>query len=665
VAVARPATTGGHVTERREERCWWLADPSRAAEKVSGYAEALLNGYGRTRRRTMAACLAVYLNEYHSEYAAEGLSYFWKGPSKYPVTSGGVDSVHSKLALNRPRPKILPGSRRFKAKRKAKTLQRWIDGLFKSNESDRLQDDQLHDAMIYRAGIIKVVAEHGKVKHERRHPGDILTDPREERRSNVRSMVEVAAMDREVLAYSDFIDGSKKRDRILDIVAAPEDDETTPPDIGAAIDQVKVIEAWRLPPCPDEPGRHVMVCGDILLLDEPWEWECFPFSILVWGRNPERLMGQGMVQRGLGVQSMLNRHCYTIDNSFGRFVPKYARYIGDTGTDPAVINDAVGQVIEYSVMGSPPTVLSPGPISPDFMGYAAELANRWFAVVGASQMDARAEADASLESGKAKLVQSDINQTRHYMPAKNRERACVRLAELSIMMADLLSDRHKNEHGEDAIDTYATEPGQLAIAESHDESYEHGEREDPLSVPAGRDSWRERIPYAAARMSGKGEESFAIEVWPVSSLSQSVAGRMEEVSQLTAGGYIADPKQARELLNIPVLDDYQDLASARRESIEREIDQCLDGEQGQASSYWLDDLEWAVERAVDELNLAGTDEAPEDILQLLRNFIGTAEMILKKKAADEAAAAAPPAPALPPEPPMMDGPMPMDPMVAA
>lgn len=655
----------------RMDTCWWLVDAGKAAERVSAYAESLLSSYGRSRRRVMAACLAVYLNEYHGDL--EAMHYFWKGPSKYPVTSGGVDSVHGKLALSRPRPKILPGSRRFKAKRKAKTLQRWIDGLFKVNETDRLQDDQLHDALIYRAGVIKVVEEHGRIKHERRHPADILTDPREERRSNVRSMVEVAAMDRERLAYQDFVDGTKMRNRILDITAPPEDDETTPQHPGTEIDMVKVVEAWRLPPCPDEPGRHIMACGDILLVDEPWEWECFPFSILVWGRNPERLMGQGMVQRGLGVQSMLNRHCAVIDESFTRFVPKYAVLEADTATDPSVINDKPGQLIRYSIPGSPPTVLSPGPISPDFLAYAQELANRWFAVTGASQMDARSEADPSLESGKAKLVQADINSTRFYAQGKARERACIRLAELSIKMANLL-----HEHGESAeqegeeerrerqsmiIDSYATEPGQRAMTDGRDE-----EDEDPLSVPAGRDSWRERIPYSAARMIGKGEECYAVDVWPVSSLSQSVAGRMEEVSQLVAGGYIPDPKQARELLNIPVLDDFEDLASARRMSIEREIDRCLDGEQGTPSTYWLDDLPWAIQRATDELNLAGTEEAPEDVLQLLRNFIGAADMMLQEKArqdAEAAAAAAAPAPLPPTEPPPMDEPMPMDPMAAA
>lgn len=644
----------------RSKACWWLADEGAAAERVSAMAESLLSAYGRTRRTQMHVCRAVYDNERHPGFDEAG--YYGHGASKYPVTTGGVDSVHSKLALSRPRPKITPGSRRFKAKRKAKTLQRYIDGLFKKNQTDKLQDDQLHDSMIYRAGVIKVVAKHGAVAHERRFPGDILTDPREERRS-LRSMFELGACDREVLA-EEFADGSKMRDRILDVTAPPEPDEMMGHDKGATLDQVKVVEAWRLPPCPGKPGRHIMAVGKIALFDEPWEWECFPFSILVWARSPESMWGQGMVQRGIGVQSMLNKHCHVIDEAFSRFVPKYAYLEGSC--DPTVINRQVGQAVPYTTPGSPPTVLSPGPISPDFLGYRQELANTWFAVTGASQQDARSEADPALASGKAKLIQGDINAGRFYTQGKARERACVELAELSIKMADLLSDQRKGEVHDDAIDTYATEPGQLALAPADDEE---SDEEHPLDVPAGRDSWRPRIPYSAARMKGKGEEAYAIEVWPVSSLSQSIAGRMEEVAQLNADGLIADQQQYRELLDIPQLNDYQDLESARREAAEREIDACLDGEQGTPTSYWgVEGLTFARERAVNELCLAGIDDAPADVLNKLRGFIGAAEMQLQKLSTPPPANAAPVAAAPPmPEPPMMDGPppMPMDPMVAA
>lgn len=650
----------------RSKSCWWLADRSIAAERVTAMANTLLDAYGRELRRKMHAFRAVYLNEDHPDFDRMG---YVRG-SKYPVTQGGVDSLHAKLALSRPRPKIVPGSRRFKAKRRSKQLQRWIDGLFKLNATDKLQDDQLHDAEIYGAGVIKALVRHGKVVHERRHPGDILTDPREERRSAVRSLFEVANLDREMLAESEFIDGSAMRKRVLDVDAPPEQEDAGWHDSGVALDQVKVIEAWRLPSSPSAPGRHVMAVGDIVLLDEEWEWDCFPFSVLVWGRDPERTMqGQGIVERGLRVQSMLNHHCAVIDESFERFVPKMGAP-RTANIDASVIDRKVGQWVEWDGP-LPPQVLSPGPISPDFLAYAQELANRWFAVTGVSQMDARSEADPVLESGKAKLVQADINSGRFYAQGKGRERACVTLAELSIKLADYLcdhmgkdeereTDEERRERQSMTVDSYATEPGQLALAPADDEDAEEPAERPMLEVPAGRDSWRETIPYEAARMKGKGDEAYAIEVFPVSSLSQTVAGRMEEVNQLVSGGYITNPDTARELLDLPLLNEFQDLASARREAAEREIDRCLDAEQGIPSAYM--DLNHALERATQEYCLAGIDEAPDDVLDCLRSFIGATEALIAKQnpppAPVDPMAGMPPTEPAPPAMPMMPaGPM--------
>lgn len=641
----------------RKRTCWWLADKGVAADAVSKHAESLLTTYGRARRQLMAICRAVYLNESRNDYQDAG--YYCPRPSKYPVTQGGVDSLASKLALSQPRPKITPGSRRFKAKRRAKMLQRWVDGLWRVNDTARLLDDQLHDALIYRAGVIKVVAKHNKVAHERRRPWDILTDPREETLSAIRSLFEIAAIDREVLAAQEYVEGSRMRDKILDISAPPEEDEATPKNGGGAfLDQVKVVEAWRLPPCPGEKGRHVMAVGNILLVDEPWEWDCFPFSILAWGRDPERMMGQSLVQRGMGVQSMINRHCETVDRAFARLVPKYA-VSRNSGVDASVINDEVGQVVEYDIAGGPPTVLSPGPISPDFLNYTEMLASRWHAVTGVSQMDARSEADPTLESGKSKLVQADINSTRFYLQGKGRERACVKLAELSIRTADMLCEcaheEHEMEEGEEM--SPMSDVGMSIISAYEQDEPEDDEREEehPLDVPASRDSWREKIPYKVAKMDRK---EYAVEVFPVSSLSQSIAGRMEEVAQLEAAGHITDKQQARELLDIPVLNDFQDLASARREAAEREIDRCLDGEQGIPTTYWgPDGLAYAIDRATNELALSGLEEAPDEVLDLLRTFIGAAEAQLT--------GLQPPAPEAPPvDPAMMGGPMPPDPALA-
>jgi len=100
---------------------------------------------------------------------------------------------------------------------------------------------------------------------------------------------------------------------------------------------------------------------------------------------------------------------------------------------------------------------------------------------------------------------------------------------------------------------------------------------------------------------------------------------------------ITDPNVIRELLALPDLEQHQDLESARREAADREIDLCLDGEQGLPSTYM--DLGYAIQRADQEVCHAEIGGADDDVLQLLRSFCGQARTLQQQ----QMAASAPPA----------------------
>lgn len=590
---------------------WWRQKPGvEMAHGIMDHFEHLRLGDAgneatTSRRYRLAAQRALVFDRRGPNYDGPGER---KTRSPYPVLDGASESVHAKITTTRPRPQVISVGGRWKHGRKAKLLQRWIDGYYDLYGIYEKLSDLVQDGMMYDSGWIKVYAMGGRVCVERVWDGDIYVDRREERFGPVRTLYHALSVDR----YALIERFPSKRREIMASPASSLDDTSPFPDLvltggSSFVDHVTVVEAYRLPPGGDTPGKFaVAIAGrtskGALLVSDDYKRETFPFVPYVWARDPERFRGRSFVEKGAGIQQDLDDHEAVVREAMGTFVPRWS-FPRTAHVKHRQLGNHIG-IIEYDGMIAP-TVLAPPPVSPEFLRRGEQLKQRVYHVTGASELEATAQVKAGLNSGRAILAHQDVTSIRFATQGQRFEKAGVELARLILDVADSLAE----------------------------------DKSSSLKV-YGIDHGAELIDYRDVRMD---RDSRVIRVYPASKLPDTIAGRLEIVGQMMQEKIIVDPLEARRLLDMPDLERAGDLASAKREYAEKVVDECLDGKVGIATKYM--DLPFAIEHAsmvyVDAVSRGGEEDDP-DAMQCLRDFIGSAMGVQAEQQPPPGLAAVPP-----------------------
>lgn len=582
--------------DRKSNREWWKSEEDDIFELVVSSAIDLQQRDARTR--DLIAWRDLYIDAPREDWMARGL--FRDRRARLNAVQNIVDAAHARLAKNRTRPWLVTSEGDWEAQQRAKLTTMWLDGLFENLDVYTLGSDVLHDALVFGTGALKFFERDGAPACELAWTGDLFVDRREERYRNVRTLYQIVGVDRGVLKAqfpkaADKIDESEGYTDLLD----PTDSEPGPADL------VLVVEAWRLPDSKKKPGRHVICTEKATLLDEKWKKNTFPFEFLHWSRDPLRFWGQGMVERASGMQAELNSMSAVLEDSY-RLCPPASIWVqaGSQVNQKQVTNEPWKV---YTHDGpNPPTILTPSPIAADFSAREETILRRIPSLQGLSELAVQSMKPAGLNSGKALTIHQNIESERFYVQAKAYEQFYVGVAKQFISLAD---------------DLVASGKG------------------DALTIYGGKKELTE-IAYADAMLKDK---PYQLRVFPVSSLPNEPAGRVEHVSELVGLGAITDPSDVRELLDFPDLDRFNSVESAGRQLVEKRIGQALKGET--VAAHPLMPLEYLIRRATLEHDLAEQHGAPEEALQALRDLISHAETLL------------PPPPAPPMDPSMMGGPM--------
>jgi hypothetical protein len=619
--------TGRGIDVATNSGPWW-EQPKNDVDRCLLADFAIIAGHHRERRTMLEAYRAAYRDIPFG--GLDSLGFIRHRKSRYPLLSGALDSAVARLITTRPRPQVVTVGGRWKLQRLAKLRQRWLDGEYERLDAYGILDRLTLDAGIYGSGAVKVSAVRNRCTAQRTWIGDLFTDPSEERYPPVMTLYQAMPCSRGQLIGM----FPKKRSAIEQIPPTTMHQDAFPDMVIHGYenrDRVAAVEAWRLPFGPDEPGRRVIVSDGVTLVDEDWTHASVPFAFLHWQPDPERFWAQGLIERGLGIQSDLNDLTDISQESYNKFTPYWL--IPD-GCEVSVkrMTDEIGNAIYYKG-NNPPTLAAPPPVAPDFLNREETVAARVMKATGVPELGAMGVKPAGLNSGKAIVAFADETNGRFIMPGRSRERCSMEFAKLLLRTANEVAEQGSAQ----ALRVYGGK-GRLEIADYADIVAQANELGD--------------------------DDVFEVRVFPVSALSNTVSGRLDEVQTMVNLGLLGqDQDQIRELLDMPDLERATDLASARRDAARRQIDKCLDGEQGVAGMYM--DLDFAVKHALVELNLADVSGAEEDapeVMECLRNFLSHAELLRKKASADAAAEQAaitgpPPGPMGPGGPPPPAGPM--------
>lgn len=543
-----------------------------------------------------------------------------------PVGRALVDTQMNRIGRARPRPWPVTRDGDWDAQCRAEMLDGWLDGYYDYLRlDDKMRYDLLFNGLVLGTGVLKGEVHCGEPNVYGVHPSYIHVDKWEEYHGCVRTLYQSIAVDREVLAaqWPDHKDAIKNAD-------AYHDDKMPKADHYSS-DLVRVTEGWRLPTGRDKDGNptggyHYICIPKVVLNMDDREWKSnhFPFVFYRYRKRPRSFFGMGLIE-SLGAQQIdLDDLDDIVAEAYELFVPKIMYRSGSV--PKGVFNNDVGGSIEFT--GDPPLPWSPPPISPEFLKRAHELELKMRRHEGITDFSAEGTKPAGLNAGIAIERYESIDNERHALPSQGYEQASVDLAELLIDLAE-------------------------EVAEDKELS-----EKSKLRVLGGKEMY-DFIEYADARMDRRDR---VMKVWPVSRLSRSAVGQLEEVDKMRQMGLITDPDDQRELLDIPDVKRNNSLVLAGRKLARKMVYNALRGKPCYVHPYMP--LDFLVRHATQQRALAELKGAPDESLQKLDDLIGAA-INEQQKMLD---AQQPPMPAGPPGMPMGGPPMgslsPVDPLAA-
>jgi hypothetical protein len=514
------------------------------------------------------------------------------------------DTVTNKIAKNKPKPTFLTSGGDYTLKKKAKNLDKFVQGQFYALDFFPKAQMVFRDACVFGTGALKIYREDDKICAERVFVDELQVDDSEAIHGTPRSMYQRKYVAREVLARM----FPKAKDAIMH---APKAEQHTPAHKNIS-NNVLVVEAWHLPSNKEATdGRHVICIDTATLVDEKYEKEFFPFVFMRWNPMLLGFWGQGLAEQLVGLQVEINKILRTIQLSFHLMGSPAIFIENGSGIVSAHLSNEVGRIIKFS--GTPPIHSAPNPVAPQLLEHLNTLYNRAYEIAGISALSAQSKKPGGLDSGRALREFNDIESERFITVGQMHERFYVDAAK---QLIDLAKDIY-------------TDLGEYSVKVK------------------GR-KFLEKIDWKDVDLE---EDEYMMQVFPTSSLSQTPAGRLQDIQELIQAGFI-DKNYALKLLDYPDLEGYMNLANAAIEDIEDLIEKIVDkGEYNPPEPY--QNIIVGVQMCQNAYLKYRADGLEEEKLELLRRWMSEAQAMVMM--AQEASAPAPMAPqAVPVAPPVSD-----------
>ena len=572
---------------------WWLANKKDLYQELFAYVSRL-DSRQQYRVADNLTFARLYGNYDHVgldafNYSRAVSSYNVSNRVTLNVVQSMVDTVVSKVTKNKPKASFLTSGGDFSLQSKAKKLTKFVEGIFSFTDFYQLAALGFKDSCIFGTGCLKIFVENGEIKAERVFIGEIKIDDIESYYGKPRQMHQEKWISKDVVKA--MFPGFE-----LEIDNASYPDEKTFQNVqGSRLkDMVRVIESWHLPSGPNaKDGKHTICISTVTLLDEPYYKDYFPFVFFRWNTRPVGFFGQGLAEQLQGIQLEMNKILRTIQVSMHLVsVPKLL-VEASSKIVSAHLNNRIGGVIKYA--GTPPQYAPLGGIPGELFSHLDRLFSRAYEIAGVSQLAAQSQKPAGLDSGKALREFNDLETERFMSVAKRYEKCFMDAAEIMI---------------ETAKDLY--------------------ELKGDYKVKAKDGKFIDTISWKDVNMDA---DKYMMQIFPTSALSSTPAARLADVQDLLAAGFI-DKDDALKLLDFPDLEAAMNLLNADSNNLERLIETMMDeGKYFPPEPY--QNLENAVRKVQQAYLLYRMQGAPEDRLELLRQFMEDCQNLIEKAAQPE------------------------------
>ena len=512
------------------------------------------------------------------------------------VTQSCIDTLVSRLTQSKPRPVFLTEEGNYREQMLSKQYNRFIMGEFFRMKAYDKGKFTLRDGCVFGDGFVKVFENNKKVDLERTLTTELFADKDDSWYGSPRQLVQVKLSDRNVIAgrfpkaktnvakaQKAYVDGSGESSETIS-------------------DQIILVEGWHLPSFEGaSDGRHVIVCSDGVVLDDPWTKDFFPFVKMAYNPHSVGFFSQGLAEMLMGTQLGIDTLLRTMSEAINLVgVPKV--FIDELSKIlETSLNNNVGTIVKYR--GTPPNYEVPPCIAPEMYEHLMRLISFAYQISGISSLSATSQKPAGLNSGEAIRTYDDLQSDRFADLATRYEGFYV---DLAYQVMDLASEIAKRD-GE-----YTT-------------------------VYPDKDGTREvDLPKAEIL-----KDSYVIQCYDESFLPRDPAGRQARLSEMLQSGEI-NLEEYRYLSNFPDVGESDKLANALRNRILKILNDIVeDGKEPKdVDVFLLDPTNMAMTLAVNFVNLYATAGLEEKRMAMLRQFIVQIQDLQQQ-------AAPPPPPAVP------------------
>jgi len=525
-----------------------------------------------------------------SEGGYGGLANYQTAPKSrltYNVVQSAIDTVTSKIAKNKPRPYFLTNYGDWKMQRKAEKLGRFVDGVFYQNDAYPLGRLIFRDAAVFGSAHTYVYPCYGSVKYERVFSGELFVDDQDALYGNPTQLHRVRIVDRDQL-IEEFPE-HKKEILLAPNAVLPGKLQTT-----EVSNSVIRVDSWHLRSSPDsDDGLHT-VCIQYAkpLKREEYKHDFFPFSNLHWTKRLFGFWGQGAAEQIQNIQREVNTLLVTIQRSMHLMGSFKIAVENSSKMVKQYFNNDLATIIPFSK--TPPQYLIPPIVQPEIYAHFQTLKAAAYEIVGISQLSATSRKPEGLDSGKALRVYNDFETERFMTLGQDFEKYFIDLAKITIAVAKDMYTKDKQKNME-------------------------------IKVPGSR--FVETIKWSDVDME---DDSYVLQAFPVSSLSNEPAGRLSDVKDYMQAGLIS-PRAGRKLLDFPDINAAEALGNAQEDWLNMIFDRIIDQGIYTPPEPQMD-LALAKELAIQYIAWGSTQDLPEKRMGLLRDFSSQIDLLVQKAA---------------------------------
>lgn len=574
--IIYPTRSGNSKSSFDYDLKWWEADEGCAHDFVYPLVRGIKNRQALRRFQ-----LGVHFQAYANFGQQNNLRFFssrTSAPLRITVNliKSCVDTATARIAKSKPRVFILPIKGDYVLERKAKDLQKFLDGQFDaSNVYENLQE-VFRDACIYGNGALYLYSDGNEIKSEQVKIDELIVDE-----------IDAAYGDPQMMYREHWVSKAK----LIDLY--PEHEEEIEranmlmrKDIGFVNrgEWITVIEAWRKPSTPKSTdGKHVICINNATLLEEEWKKDYFPIINFCWTTPLSGFWGQGIALELESLQFQINQTMSRIQKSLAFYAVPRIFIDAQSQLTSQLVNDIT--VNKYS--GSPPVFLTPTAMASDVYSYVQWQYQLAFQQVGLSQLSAQSEKPAGIDSAVALRTYQDVETQRFAIVGQRWERKHVEVARIMIDMASEL----------------------------------YGKKGKTMKV-SGR-GFIENIDWKNASLS---TDKYNIRAFPTNLLPSEPTGKIAAAQDYAKAGLLP-PDVIADQMDLPILNDWVRDTVASRENVKRVISKILN-EGKYIAPEGLLDLPKAIALVGARILEAECDDVDPDRIDMLRRFWTEAKNLL-------------------------------------